>query len=242
MMRMEEIGEGGVESSSTSSSRCKDCGNQAKRDCEHMRCRTCCKSRGFQCQTHVKSTWVPVSRRRPRHLIMHHHHQISPSSALLHDHHHHNSTAAAVGGPPPNPKRYRDNNNQAAVAALGLEEGDFPGEVSFPAVFRCVRVSSIDNVVDQYAYQTSVSIGGHVFTGILYDQGAEPEGTVNYVTGGSSSSGGGGGIGLLQQHNFVGGGGGGGAAGNTGTTPSSYPTPSPFYAFTSSQFFQYPKS
>lgn len=45
---------------------CQDCGNQAKKDCPHMRCRTCCKSRGFECQTHVKSTWVPASRRRER--------------------------------------------------------------------------------------------------------------------------------------------------------------------------------
>ncbi|XP_015936254.1 protein EXPRESSION OF TERPENOIDS 1-like [Arachis duranensis] len=29
--------------------------------------RTCCKSRGFDCQTHVKSTWVPASKRRERH-------------------------------------------------------------------------------------------------------------------------------------------------------------------------------
>lgn len=45
---------------------CQDCGNQAKKDCPHLRCRTCCKSRGFQCQTHVKSTWVPASKRRER--------------------------------------------------------------------------------------------------------------------------------------------------------------------------------
>lgn len=31
-----------------------------------MRCRTCCKSRGFDCQTHVKSTWVPAAKRRER--------------------------------------------------------------------------------------------------------------------------------------------------------------------------------
>ena len=47
---------------------CQDCGNQAKKDCLHMRCRTCCKSRGFDCETHVKSTWVPASKRRERHL------------------------------------------------------------------------------------------------------------------------------------------------------------------------------
>ncbi|URD91962.1 hypothetical protein MUK42_01229 [Musa troglodytarum] len=45
---------------------CQDCGNQAKKDCPHMRCRTCCKSRGFQCTTHVKSTWVPAAKRRER--------------------------------------------------------------------------------------------------------------------------------------------------------------------------------
>nr|AOZ21486.1 mutant SHI [Hordeum vulgare]AOZ21487.1 mutant SHI [Hordeum vulgare] len=45
---------------------CQDCGNQAKKDCQHQRCRTCCKSRGFACSTHVKSTWVPASKRRER--------------------------------------------------------------------------------------------------------------------------------------------------------------------------------
>lgn len=45
---------------------CQDCGNQAKKDCVHLRCRTCCKSRGFQCQTHVRSTWVPAAKRRER--------------------------------------------------------------------------------------------------------------------------------------------------------------------------------
>lgn len=45
---------------------CQDCGNQAKKDCPHLRCRTCCKSRGFQCSTHVKSTWVPAAKRRER--------------------------------------------------------------------------------------------------------------------------------------------------------------------------------
>ena len=46
---------------------CQDCGNQAKKDCIYMRCRTCCKSQGFDCATHVKSTWVPASVRRERH-------------------------------------------------------------------------------------------------------------------------------------------------------------------------------
>lgn len=58
---------------------------------------------------------------------------------------------------------------------LGFEGGEhqnFPGEVSFPATFRCIRVRSDDeNTKDQYAYQTSVNIQGHIFKGILYDQG-----------------------------------------------------------------------
>lgn len=75
---------------------CQDCGNQAKKDCSHLRCRTCCKSRGFQCQTHVKSTWVPAAKRRERqqqrHQIMQHHQQLRP------DH-----------PDPTTPKRHREN-------------------------------------------------------------------------------------------------------------------------------------
>lgn len=57
---------GGSSSSGVGGMNCQDCGNQAKKDCPHLRCRTCCKSRGFQCQTHVKSTWVPAAKRRER--------------------------------------------------------------------------------------------------------------------------------------------------------------------------------
>lgn len=49
----------------------------------------------------------------------------------------------------------------------------FPSELSSPAVFRCVRVSAIDDPDEEFAYQTAVHIGGHVFKGILYDQGPE---------------------------------------------------------------------
>lgn len=56
---------------------------------------------------------------------------------------------------------------------LGLELGNFPPELSSEAVFRCVRVTNIEDADDQYAYQTAVNIGGHVFKGILYNQGPE---------------------------------------------------------------------
>ena len=57
------------------------------------------------------------------------------------------------------------------MSFLGLEVGNFPAEVTYPATFRSVRVSSIEDAADQYAYRTAVNIGGHVFKGILYDQG-----------------------------------------------------------------------
>ncbi|CAF2142709.1 unnamed protein product [Brassica napus] len=45
---------------------CQYCGNQAKKDFPHMRCRTCRKSQGFDYQTHVKSTWDCAAKRRER--------------------------------------------------------------------------------------------------------------------------------------------------------------------------------
>lgn len=53
---------------------CRDCGNRAKKECLFERCRTCCKSRGYNCATHVKSTWIPSSSSSQ------HHHSSSSSS------------------------------------------------------------------------------------------------------------------------------------------------------------------
>ncbi|KAG6777889.1 hypothetical protein POTOM_017730 [Populus tomentosa] len=65
-----------------------------------------------------------------------------------------------------------------------LEIENFPAEVNSTVTFRCFRVSSIDESVDQFAYQTSVNIGGRVFKGILYDQGPHES---RYYFGESSS-------------------------------------------------------
>ncbi|KAL6995750.1 hypothetical protein U1Q18_005886 [Sarracenia purpurea var. burkii] len=178
---------------------CQDCGNQAKKDCAYLRCRTCCKSRGFQCQTHIKSTWVPAAKRRER---------LQQLAALQQQQQHQEQ----LQNPPQqdqlglnrgdqNPKRQRENplnplgvscslacTRLPTTSAVGLEAGHFPAEVNSQAVFRCVRVSSIDDADEQYGYQTAVNIGGHVFKGILYDQGPE-----NRYAGGDTSSGGGGG-------------------------------------------------
>ncbi|CAN6845400.1 unnamed protein product [Brassica oleracea] len=162
---------------------CQDCGNQAKKDCPHLRCRTCCKSRGFHCQTHVKSTWVPAAKRRER---------LAQLASLQH----HSATSRetqnakakrlreANGGD--NDDKDRSGGSGSALATRlvnansnsGFEESqNLPPEVSSPAVFRCVRVSSMENDEDEqeYAYQTAVNIGGHVFKGILYDQGLDQD-------------------------------------------------------------------
>ncbi|KAB2036585.1 hypothetical protein ES319_D03G011600v1 [Gossypium barbadense] len=143
---------GGGGGGNTSGISCQDCGNQAKKDCPHMRCRTCCKSRGFDCQTHVKSTWVPASKRRER--------QQQQQQLLVSPQQHQQMVRAEQS------KRHREN-------PTGLELGNFPAELSSEAVFRCVRVSNVEDADDQYAYQTAVNIGGHVFKGILYSQGPE---------------------------------------------------------------------
>ncbi|XP_031495335.1 protein SHI RELATED SEQUENCE 1-like isoform X1 [Nymphaea colorata] len=135
---------------------CQDCGNQAKKDCAHMRCRTCCKSRGFQCQTHVKSTWVPAAKRRERQQQL----AAAAAAAQQHRHHHHHQ---------------QRQHQQLIDKPRRLTPGSLPAEVSAPAVFRCVRVSAMEEGEDQFAYQTAVSIGGHVFKGILYDQGPDAD-------------------------------------------------------------------
>ncbi|KAL6574408.1 hypothetical protein OROHE_001312 [Orobanche hederae] len=155
---------------------CQDCGNQAKKDCAHLRCRTCCKSRGFHCQTHVKSTWVPAAKRRER--------QQQLSTMLQPD-------QLDDAGRGENLKRMRENpgcsggggggrgsalactNSRLPATTTGFELGHFPAEVNSPAVFRCVRVSSVEDAGEHLAYQTAVNIGGHVFKGILYHQGPE---------------------------------------------------------------------
>ncbi|KAF6156178.1 hypothetical protein GIB67_007995 [Kingdonia uniflora] len=156
----DQVGVGGGRS-------CHDCGNQAKKDCAHMRCRTCCKSRGFECQTHVKSTWIPASKRREKQQQLATTTTPTSSSSLQQQH-------REIS------KRQREN---PITRIQGLEVGSFPTEFNSTAVFRCVRVSDIDGPHDQLAYQTAVNIGGHVFKGILYDKGLE--GNV-----GESSSGG----------------------------------------------------
>ncbi|KAK9053839.1 hypothetical protein SSX86_024914 [Deinandra increscens subsp. villosa] len=167
---------------------CQDCGNQAKKECRHMRCRTCCRSGGYQCQTHVKSTWVPAAKRRERQRqlvpLTHEEEERSEQLSLR--------VRGGGGGTDQNPRRlFREDRHFIATADGGgavvvnlpfTHHQSICAEVSSPAVFRCVRVSAIAEAEEQLAYQTTVSIGGHVFKGILYDHGPMGGG------GGDSSS------------------------------------------------------
>ncbi|XP_027356844.1 protein LATERAL ROOT PRIMORDIUM 1-like [Abrus precatorius] len=149
---------------------CEDCGNRAKRDCSYRRCRTCCKGRGFDCSTHVRSTWVPASLRR-------------------------SSGGSSDGGDASASKRLRALGSSQNVAATshsstsnatttkscsldtsschqdaGFKQS-LPRHVHAPAVFRCHRVSAIGSGEDEFAYLATVRISGHVFKGFLYDHG-----------------------------------------------------------------------
>ncbi|CAN1250500.1 Protein LATERAL ROOT PRIMORDIUM 1 [Linum perenne] len=167
--------------SSSSTATCQDCGNQAKKDCPHRRCRTCCKSRGFDCATHVKSTWVPSARRRERQLM----------------------TATGGGG-------------GGGGCSSASTSGTLPGQVRAPAVFKCVRVTAVEDGEDEYAYQAAVKIGGHLFKGVLYDQGVEARADGNFPNFSDLHLGGGGGGGasssspILDASDVYGGGGSGG--------------------------------
>ncbi|KAJ4971749.1 hypothetical protein NE237_004848 [Protea cynaroides] len=196
----------GIASTSSSTATCQDCGNQAKKDCPHRRCRTCCKSRGFDCATHVKSTWVPAARRRERQL----------SAAAV-------TAAGGSSGSTSGVKKPRLINSQTTTTShtstsnntpprsfdtsSSHQDASFrdalPGQIRAPAIFKCVRVTAIDDGEDEYAYQAVVKIGGHVFKGFLYDQGVEGrDGFPN-----------------LSELHLSGGGGGGGRNGGSSSSP-----------------------
>ena len=67
-----------------------------------------------------------------------------------------------------------------------------PAEVRMQAVFRCVKLSGVNSDgQDEYAYQTSVKIGGHTFKGLLYDQSLDQPTQFNTLLGHHAGSGGG---------------------------------------------------
>ncbi|XP_009139241.1 protein SHI RELATED SEQUENCE 6 [Brassica rapa] len=140
---------------------CRDCGNRAKKECSFERCRTCCKSRGYKCATHVKSTWIPSSSSSS-----HHHHHHSPSSDRNR-----------------NKKLKIDSSNNPSVLIVptttsrrqerSFREG-LPGKIEAPAVFKRTRVTAISNEEQsEIGYQATVTIHGHVFRGFLHYHGVD---------------------------------------------------------------------
>lgn len=173
---------GGGSSLNSGVGTCHDCGNQAKKDCNHRRCRSCCKSRGFDCATHVKSTWVPAARRRERQVL-----SAAAAAAATGG----TSSGSTSGGKKPRliasqtttnshtstsntPTRSFDTCSAADMSYKRAKK--LPEQVRAPAVFKCVRVTAVEGGGtggNEYAYQAVVKIGGHVFKGYLYDHGVE---------------------------------------------------------------------
>ncbi|XP_058765601.1 protein SHI RELATED SEQUENCE 6-like [Vicia villosa] len=184
---------------------CQDCGNRAKKDCSFKRCRTCCKSRGFDCSTHVKSTWTPASMRRDRNgaVVVEGGGDSDGSSGskrqrILMASSSHDNVAAATS--------HSSSSNAASRRSLSLDitsschqdvgfKQSLPRYVTAPAVFKCHRVSGIGSDEDEIAYLATVSINGHVFKGFVYDQGVvvdgkdETMGCVSELQLGSNGSG-----------------------------------------------------
>ncbi|XP_030465734.1 protein LATERAL ROOT PRIMORDIUM 1 isoform X2 [Syzygium oleosum] len=174
---------------------CRDCGNRAKKECSYRRCRTCCKSRGYDCSTHVRSTWVPAARRRERQMAM-----VgvgfggcgeggagggggggggggsSGSSSgvkrpkLIDGSSNHGATNASSTSNATTPRSFDTSSCHHQDASF---KQSLPGQVRAPAVFRCIRVTAISDNAAEFAYQATVSISGHVFRGFLYDQGID---------------------------------------------------------------------
>ncbi|KAF8759448.1 hypothetical protein HU200_010496 [Digitaria exilis] len=254
---------GGGGGSSGGGVSCQDCGNQAKKDCAHQRCRTCCKSRGFSCSTHVKSTWVPAAKRRERQqqlavLAASAAATTAGAGPSSRDPTKRPRARLSVGTPTTSSGTHQSCTSIVLLALILDRDlilvlcvlvlhgctGDqqmvtvaerFPREVSSEAVFRCVRLGPVDQAEAEVAYQTTVSIGGHVFKGILHDVGPHSLGPP-------------GGGGAIEYHHFrhagdgssppstaaAGGEVGGGVANaivSSAVVMDPYPTPGPYGAF-----------
>ncbi|KFK25507.1 hypothetical protein AALP_AA8G123600 [Arabis alpina] len=213
---------GGSGSGASGTATCQDCGNQAKKECKQRRCRTCCKSRGFDCSTHVKSTWVSAARRRERQVLP----TANPTAGSSLSTSSGTKKPRIVGSSQQATSHTSTSNTppQSFDTSSSRQDGGgsreaWPAQIKAAAVFKCVRVTAVEDGDDEYAYQAVVKIGGHVFKGFLYDQGLEPKegfpnmsdlhlgGRANNHNGVSASQP------ILDPPNVYGGGGGGGSGG-----------------------------
>jgi LRP1 type putative zinc finger protein len=188
---------GGGSSGSGGSTTCNDCGNQAKKDCPHQRCRTCCKSRGFDCTTHVRSTWIPAARRREKQQQPAGDGNLSPPATAaskkprLLSSQTTTATTSTSNGTSSSQQGDQSAQTTTHIATRIIQQtrarihpfdslsadapfrDSLPRQLRAPAVFRCVRVTSVEDGEAEFAYQAAVCINGHLFKGFLYDQGAD---------------------------------------------------------------------
>ncbi|XP_022772694.1 protein SHI RELATED SEQUENCE 5-like isoform X2 [Durio zibethinus] len=122
---------------------CQDCGNQAKKDCAHLRCRACCKSRGFQCQTHVKSTWVPAAKRRER----------QQQHATLQQ----QQQQQQQNQQQEHQQQFRGDNSKRQRENQGLELGQFPPEGMYSREFFTIKAPKVVTPVAAKALSNSIS-------------------------------------------------------------------------------------
>eukprot|EP00245_Coleochaete_scutata_P001817 TRINITY_DN1226_c0_g1_i1.p1 TRINITY_DN1226_c0_g1~~TRINITY_DN1226_c0_g1_i1.p1 ORF type:complete len:313 (-),score=55.00 TRINITY_DN1226_c0_g1_i1:777-1715(-) len=161
------VGENPAESASTATA-CQECGNQAKKDCTYNRCRTCCKSRGFLCSTHVKSTWVPAAKRRERQQLE----QAQSASGVSAPKK--RSRTTVVNSPAVNDKssELTAPNHPLAVGA----KMQLPAEITAQTLLKSVRVNGLVDGVFEFGYHATAKIGGHIFKGVLYNAGVDISG------------------------------------------------------------------
>ncbi|KAI4302490.1 hypothetical protein MLD38_038227 [Melastoma candidum] len=172
---------------------CRDCGNRAKKECVHQRCRTCCRSHGYDCPTHLRSTWVPAAKRRERQQKRDTTHGQSQSQSQSQSQAFFTGSSSSFSTGIAKKQRLEKAASAAAAAAGSSasnaatprsfdsisrpQDANFkrslPGKVHAPAVFRCIRVTAISDDAAEIVYQATVTISGHVFKGFLYDQGSK---------------------------------------------------------------------
>ncbi|GBG85591.1 hypothetical protein CBR_g40319 [Chara braunii] len=158
---------------------CQECGNRAKRDCNYNRCRTCCKSRGFVCPTHVKSTWVPAAKRREKQRAEAINHTNSPDHLLASLEKVNRSSSSSL--PTCSSSTIlTSSQGRPSLLALGPAPGvggnkvsSLPSEITAHTLLKSVKMTGIVDGVLEVGYHASTKIGGQVFKGVLFNAGPD---------------------------------------------------------------------
>eukprot|EP00898_Chlorokybus_atmophyticus_P001534 jgi/Chlat1/2381/Chrsp17S02648 len=154
-------------------STCQECGNQAKKDCSYHRCRTCCNSRGYTCESHIKSTWVPAAKRRER----------QAAAAML--------SESSGGEPPAKVARTKGGgggrrtpaSQEKPVVELIARTSDVAGialppasQISMEALQKLLEIKVNGEGPYDFGYHAVVKVQGETFKGILYNMRLEKSG------------------------------------------------------------------